>query len=635
MSIQNLPNNTESQLNALIKQWTARWRLRRIVLYMPRIAMVTTLVGIATSLLLGYSRSVSVVAMLIITAGAMSATFVGITTALGLWRKRGYEAIRQFENIFDLQERISTAFELLEGRIQTSPAVAQRQLDDAYKVAQTVDPRKQIPLKIKWLEWAVALFIIIFLVVSVALSAYLLSQGGNAVSTQTQTAINSASETTRDITEGIATDNALTDEERSSLLESAEIALEELENPDTTAEDSFVTMSDLESDLREQVEALREEVAESNDNLQQANETLNNQNTPSQQGDQSDSNAESEQSGNPQEGGDNAGDALADSLEQESQSVQDMSEQERQDLAQQLLEVADEVRETNPELADALDEAAEALENNNIQEFESAMNDAAQQSRSSGERNNSRQESSNTLEQAADQAQQAANEIAQSEAQANPDGDQQGQQGEQSQQGQQEGQPQQESGQQQGQSQQGGQQDGQGENPASQNAGKDGAQGQSEGGQQQGQQPGDAEAQQGPASSQSQDGDGAGEAGNGDGQDQQGITAVGEQELGNNTNNDGGETTFDSIFAPNQINTQQGDTNIVLETDASTDQTREGEFQENPTGESTVPYNQVFSSYADSASSALENGYVPLGVRDVVRDYFTSLEPTGRDSGDE
>ncbi|MEO1288429.1 MAG: hypothetical protein AAFV93_11735, partial [Chloroflexota bacterium] len=76
MSSQSHTTDTESQLNALIKQWTARWRLRRIVLYMPRIAMVTTLVGIATSLLLGYSRGASVVGMLIITAGAMSATFV-------------------------------------------------------------------------------------------------------------------------------------------------------------------------------------------------------------------------------------------------------------------------------------------------------------------------------------------------------------------------------------------------------------------------------------------------------------------------------------------------------------------------------------------------------------------------------
>ena len=42
----------------------------------------------------------------------------------------------------------------------------------------------------------------------------------------------------------------------------------------------------------------------------------------------------------------------------------------------------------------------------------------------------------------------------------------------------------------------------------------------------------------------------------------------------------------------------------------------------------TVPYNQVYSDYANAANHALDSGYVPLGLRDVVRDYFTSLEPS-------
>jgi hypothetical protein len=41
----------------------------------------------------------------------------------------------------------------------------------------------------------------------------------------------------------------------------------------------------------------------------------------------------------------------------------------------------------------------------------------------------------------------------------------------------------------------------------------------------------------------------------------------------------------------------------------------------------TVPYNQVFSDYSNAANQALERDYIPLGLRDVVRDYFSSLEP--------
>ena len=42
---------------------------------------------------------------------------------------------------------------------------------------------------------------------------------------------------------------------------------------------------------------------------------------------------------------------------------------------------------------------------------------------------------------------------------------------------------------------------------------------------------------------------------------------------------------------------------------------------------SIVPYNQVFGNYAEAANRALDPGYIPLGLRDVVREYFTSLAP--------
>ena len=51
------------------------------------------------------------------------------------------------------------------------------------------------------------------------------------------------------------------------------------------------------------------------------------------------------------------------------------------------------------------------------------------------------------------------------------------------------------------------------------------------------------------------------------------------------------------------------------------------DFDDNPLGESRVSYDAVFSDYQNAANRALESDYVPLGLRDVVRDYFTSLEP--------
>ena len=44
-------------------------------------------------------------------------------------------------------------------------------------------------------------------------------------------------------------------------------------------------------------------------------------------------------------------------------------------------------------------------------------------------------------------------------------------------------------------------------------------------------------------------------------------------------------------------------------------------------GQVTVPYNQVYGEYNNAAHDAIRSGDVPIGLRPVVRDYFSSLEP--------
>ncbi|MCB0015783.1 MAG: hypothetical protein KDE34_27905, partial [Anaerolineales bacterium] len=43
--------------------------------------------------------------------------------------------------------------------------------------------------------------------------------------------------------------------------------------------------------------------------------------------------------------------------------------------------------------------------------------------------------------------------------------------------------------------------------------------------------------------------------------------------------------------------------------------------------QSLVPYDQVYGDYRDAAYEALADDYVPLGYREFIRDYFSSLEP--------
>ncbi len=57
-------------------------------------------------------------------------------------------------------------------------------------------------------------------------------------------------------------------------------------------------------------------------------------------------------------------------------------------------------------------------------------------------------------------------------------------------------------------------------------------------------------------------------------------------------------------------------------------QVREGQ---NPlpgaAGPARVPYQEVFYDYLDTASQAIESSYIPSGLKDYVREYFSQLEP--------
>ncbi|MBN1179559.1 MAG: hypothetical protein JXD18_10120 [Anaerolineae bacterium] len=44
-------------------------------------------------------------------------------------------------------------------------------------------------------------------------------------------------------------------------------------------------------------------------------------------------------------------------------------------------------------------------------------------------------------------------------------------------------------------------------------------------------------------------------------------------------------------------------------------------------GTASTPYQDVYAEYAAEAQAALEGSYIPLGMKQYVRDYFTSLEP--------
>jgi len=47
----------------------------------------------------------------------------------------------------------------------------------------------------------------------------------------------------------------------------------------------------------------------------------------------------------------------------------------------------------------------------------------------------------------------------------------------------------------------------------------------------------------------------------------------------------------------------------------------------NNSGPAQVPYEEVYGQYQEQAGNALDNDYIPQGYKDLVRDYFTEIDP--------
>lgn len=94
---------------------------------------------------------------------------------------------------------------------------------------------------------------------------------------------------------------------------------------------------------------------------------------------------------------------------------------------------------------------------------------------------------------------------------------------------------------------------------------------------------------------------------------------------------------LDEIYAP-RIEGSAGDVDALsgIPTDEGESQIRR-ERQPLPggTGAARVPYTEVFPAYREAASAAMEREYVPPGLRDYVKEYFSRLDPGTEDATDQ
>jgi hypothetical protein len=92
---------------------------------------------------------------------------------------------------------------------------------------------------------------------------------------------------------------------------------------------------------------------------------------------------------------------------------------------------------------------------------------------------------------------------------------------------------------------------------------------------------------------------------------------------------DGAIEEYEGEYDPSNIGGAVGETvDVGGQTDDSGGEpVQEGEFGPNPAGESSLSYSSVYGDYQGIVSDALDSGRIPLDQRDVIHDYFSSLEP--------
>jgi len=583
--------NKATELELILDRWEQRYEWRLLSRTVPRSLIAALLISLVIGAV-GYFRfRLAAEQLALIAAGlcALGGIFNILYTLV--FPRSPAEKARYFDIEFGLRERVSTAFELMHGRIKTHPEIEARQIADALAQARAVDPSERITMDFRPRELGLLAVLLVAMVGMILLPAIV---GEDFLPDPPSAAVEAAKEDLREIIETVAKDTDLDDVDRQDLLEALEIALERLEEEDISEEEAFAAMSQLQADLEALENKLEDTIELDQSTTEAALEALEDFIAPSETEEQSvESPGATDASSNLSE--------MLSGLEQLTQDAAQMSAEESQAASEALQAAAEQLAQMSEEMAQQMEMLAEALENADLESLQEALDALREQAEGAQEQQQQDQNARMMLQEQLELAEEAAEEIAR----------QQAQQSQQEPGAPQEGPPQQsESGQQPG-GQQGQQQSAQpGDNQGNQQSDRN--------------RPGTSENQ-----GRNQDSRTAG-AGAGDGAPSNiSLPGSGGEDQGAEMDNNPtglGEIDYEAIYSPSGI-AGGGDNEIRLRTDPGDTTVAEGEFDDNPLGESRVSYDTVFSEYQNAANRALESDYVPLGLRDVVREYFTSLEP--------
>ncbi len=605
-------------LSRRVRHWDRRLRLANTITWVPRGVLLGLAVGVTLAIVARLRPWLLPEEVLRLTIALTGTVTVLILLVIWGWPRSVTHSARYFDQRFDLKERVSTALELLAGRIPASPLLAERQLADTAQATARVRVAAHLPLRVRWRE------VLAVLLLAGAL-AWLLTNNPQAdrlrARRELDAAIAAQAAALEEAIQAVEENTQLSPAEQMALTEPLREALDILSQPGISREEAVAALAEASQALGDLTNGLLPEDAVP---YEQAAREL----------------AKSEMTGRVasalrQPDLSEAADAVQGLSRDLAQSS--LSQAQRQDLARQFEGAADALEAQNPALAQNLRDVAEALRRGDMAAAQQALNETAQVLRAQQEQ----LEQSALAETARAAQQQAATgqrEIAQAGHEESAAGaseepssaassvaEEQGAAG-------------------QGQTQSG---SGQAQTGAEAQSAAGGEDASATGA-------GEGESVGGPAEEAGETGAGAGagESSAAAGQSTGAEQSEGEAALGAGSGEGGAgvdtttgaqieggtgqvpfsapEGEFHDYTPQHAPTTLGGESDQLLDVGGAVPEgqglpLQEGELAPNPAGEAALTYTGALRAFRAVVSQALESGRIPLDQRDVIHDYFSSL----------
>ena len=136
-----------NKLADLVNTWDERLRKQQILNWLARVLIIALATGIMMGLISRMRPWLSNGQLAQITALLLWLNIMVLIVGIWIWPRSLIKSARRFDRQFGLQERMSTALELLEGRIKTVDQMAAHQIADAHARAETVEAAQHLPFK--------------------------------------------------------------------------------------------------------------------------------------------------------------------------------------------------------------------------------------------------------------------------------------------------------------------------------------------------------------------------------------------------------------------------------------------------------------------------------------------------------